>query len=418
MSPAARHLRLAVALVASLWCAHAAAQPVWTDARVARAAAARAPAVREARAALDVAAAGRVHGERPFIGNPTVGVLALPGFPDFGAWTTAVSVGLPIDVSGVRGQWSREAARGVRSAEARLDDETLRAVTEARAARVALAVARGHVTVQRERLGAADEALTRTRARADARAATAVDLALAEQERAEAAADLARAERAEAQALGAFRSALDLDADAAVEVDPPAPPEAVTPEEAARAVRRAPQVRGDAVALDEQAARLDAAASRVARAAVAPVVVGFEAQQVAVGPQDLDASIGASLRWELPLVQRAQGDRAVAEAEARASRASAVLLRRQVGRDVARHAEALARALAELDALQRDALPAAGRLTAATEAAYAAGAIDYFRVLAARREVLSLRSRALEVLEAAWAARLAFERARGETDAR
>ncbi|MFO0606127.1 MAG: TolC family protein [Polyangiales bacterium] len=407
-----------VALAATLGAGTSFAQPVWTDARVARAAAARAPAVREARAALDVAAAGRVHGERPFIGNPTVGVLVLPGFPDFGAWTTGVSVGLPIDVSGLRGQWSREAARGVLSAEARLGDETLRAVAEARAARVALAVARAQVAVQRERLGAADEALTRTRARADARAATAVDLALAEQERAEAAADLARAERAEAQALGAFRSALDLDADAAVEVDAPTPPAALSPDEATRAMRRAPEVRGDARALDEQAARLDAAASRVARAAVAPVVVGFEAQQVAVGPQELNASVGASLRWELPLVQRAQGDRAVAEAEARASRTDASLLRRQVGRDVTRHAETLARALTELDALEGEAIPAAGRLAAATEAAFAAGAIDYFRVLAARREVLSLRSRALEVLEAAWAARLAFERARGETDAR
>ena len=39
------------------------------------------------------------------------------------AWSRVVTdrVGLPIDVSGVRGQWSREAARGVRSAEARLD---------------------------------------------------------------------------------------------------------------------------------------------------------------------------------------------------------------------------------------------------------------------------------------------------------
>ena len=143
----------------------------------------------------------------------------------------------------------------------------------------------------------------------------------------------------------------------------------------------------------------------------------LEAQQVAVGPQELDASLGASLRWELPILQRAQGDRAVAEAEARAARTSASLLRGQIARDVAQTAAALSRALVELAALEREAIPAAERLVAASEAAFAAGAIDFFRVLAARRAVLALRSRGLEVLEAAWASRLAFERARGDLDA-
>jgi len=138
---------------------------------------------------------------------------------------------------------------------------------------------------------------------------------------------------------------------------------------------------------------------------------------VAVGPQDLDASIGASLRWEVPLVQRAQGDRAIAEAEARASRVGATLLRRQVMRGVLRSAQALARGLAELDALDREAIPAAERLVADTEAAFAVGAVDFFRVLAARRSALALRARALAVLEAVWNARLAYDRARGASDA-
>ena len=262
-------LRRYAPLVTLLWCAPASAQTLWTDPLVRRAAASRAPAVREARAAVDVAAAGRVYGERPIVGNPTVGVLVLPGFPDYGAWTTGVSVGLPIEVSGVRAQWSREAERAVLAAAARLGDETVRAVTEARAARVELTVARALVAVQRARLATADEALTRTRARADARAATAVDVGLAEQERAEAAADLAHAEGRAAAALGVFRSALDLDADDAVDVDAPGRPEAVSPDAARAAALRAPRVRGDAVSLDQQAARLDAGASRMARGAVA-----------------------------------------------------------------------------------------------------------------------------------------------------
>lgn len=406
---------LAVALLCG---ASAFAQTTWSDARVAEVALRRSPAVREARAALGVATAGRAHGERPIVGNPAIGVLVLPGFPDFGAWTTGVSVGLPLEVSGLRGAWAREAEQGIRSAQAHLDDETLRAVTGARAARVEVALAQAQVNVQRARLAAADEALARTRARVDARASTAVELGLAEQEQAEAAADLAHAQTRETQALGAFRSALDLDATEVVAVDAAGRPTPITPEEAAAATAHAVRVRGDALAFDAQAARLDLSTSRLARGAVAPLVVGFEAQQVAVAPQELGASIGASLRWEVPLVQRAQGDRALAEAEARAARTQASLLRRQIARDVLLSAETLARCLVELDALEARAIPAAERLVAASEAAFAAGALDYFRVLTARREVLTLRARALDVLETAWSARFAFDRARGDVDAR
>jgi outer membrane protein TolC len=265
---------------------------------------------------------------------------------------------------------------------------------------------------------AAEEMLARTRARADEGAAIAIDVALAERERAEAEADLARAYGRESSASAALRSALDLDADAEVNVDAPGRPDAVSRDEARRAAVRAPRLRGDATALDEQAARSDASATRAARAAIAPLVLGFEAQQVAVGPQELDVSIGASLRWELPLVQRAQGDRAIAEAEARGTRLGASLLRRQIERDVVAAAEALDRNLAELDSLERGAIPAAERTLQATEAAFAAGALDSFRVIDARRTLLALRARALDVLGSAWQSRLAYDRACGVVDER
>ncbi len=384
---------------------------VWTDARVTARATERAPLVREARAELDRAFAGRVSGERPPVGNPTLGVMVLPGVPDYGAWTTAVSVGLPIEVSGVRGVWSREAERGVLVARARLIDATLRAATAARRARVELAIARALIEVQRARLATARETEQRVRVRSEAGAATSIDVALTERETAVAEADLAGAEGRATEAMGALRSALDLGASEPVEVDAAARPAPVDLSSLGATLARAVQTRRDVTALEEDAARFDLAESRVGRGAIAPLVVGLEAQQVAIGPQELGGSIGASLRWEVPLVQRAQGDRALLRADAAMSRTAATLLRDQIARDVTRHAQALDRALAELDALEARAIPAAERLVRATEAAFTAGALDSFRVLVARGELLQLRARALDALRAAWTARLDFERA-------
>ncbi|MFO0651698.1 MAG: TolC family protein [Polyangiales bacterium] len=409
---------LAFALFALLLPASASAQnaaPAWTDERVRAYATERAPSVRAARADLDRAFAGRVAGERPPIGNPTVGVMVLPGAPDFGAWTTAVSVGLPIEVSGVRGVWSREAEQGVLAASARLSDATVQAVSAARRARVELAITRSLIEVQTQRLATARESERRVRARSDAGAATSIDVALAERETALAEADLAGAEARASDALSQFRSALDLSVDEAVDVGAPGRPGAVDLSTLGPVLARAMRTRSDVVAYRRDAERLALTESRVGRAAIAPLVVGFEAQQVAISQQDLGISVGASLRWELPLVQRAQGDRAMLRADAATARLSATLLSAQVARDVTCFAQTLARSLAELDALETRAIPAAERLNRATEAAFAAGALDSFRVLVARNELLQLRARALDALRAAWNARFDYERAVGVT---
>lgn len=409
---------LAFALFALLLPASASAQnaaPAWTDERVRAYATERAPSVRAARADLDRAFAGRVAGERPPIGNPTVGVMILPGAPDFGAWTTAVSVGLPIEVSGVRGVWSREAEQGVQAASARLSDATVQAVSAARRARVELAITRSLIEVQTQRLATARESERRVRARSDAGAATSIDVALAERETALAEADLAGAEARASDALSQFRSALDLSVDEAVDVGAPGRPGAVDLSTLGPVLARAMRTRSDVVAYRRDAERLALTESRVGRAAIAPLVVGFEAQQVAISQQDLGISVGASLRWELPLVQRAQGDRAMLRADAATARLSATLLSAQVARDVTCFAQTLARSLAELDALETRAIPAAERLNRATEAAFAAGALDSFRVLVARNELLQLRARALDALRAAWNARFDYERAVGVT---
>lgn len=386
----------------------------WTDARVRQVALARAPSVRRAQSELNVARSMRAFGSRPPIGNPTVGVMAIPGVPDYGAWTMAASIGIPIEVSGYRSAWGREAEREVRASEARLASTVLEAVTRARQARLAVAIARATVEIQAARLETAREAEARVRARLTAGADTDVVLALAERERAEAEADLASAREREVRAVASFRRAIDLDHDAEVRVAPWDRPPPVSPDELAMAVARAPRQRQDVAALDLTAARLDASESRIARSTVAPLVIGLEGQQVATGPQTLEASVGASLRWELPIVQRAQGERAMVRAEASGNRVRASLLRREVGREVSEAAQALTQILTELDALERSATPAAERLVRVTEAAFAAGSLDFFRVLVARRELLELRARTLRTVESAWGARFEYERAVGD----
>lgn len=53
------------------------------------------PEVRAAMAALDVARAGRAAREVPVVGNPTLGVMMLPGYPDFGVYTMTASLASP-----------------------------------------------------------------------------------------------------------------------------------------------------------------------------------------------------------------------------------------------------------------------------------------------------------------------------------
>ena len=369
--------------------------------------------MRRARAALEIARASRVFGDHPRVGNPTVGVLALPGWPDFGALTYAATLGLPIDVGGYRSAYGREAEAEVRAAEDRLYAAIHEAEQQARGARIDLALARALVTVQRERLEAATAAERGVVARVEAGASTAVDAALARRERAEAEADLAGALRREAEALGAFRGALDLPPNEAVAVEPAERPEPVAREEAPRAQVEATRRRRDLSATDRSAERWELTAQRNRAGAVAPLTVSLEAQQVAVGPQEVANSIGASVRWELPFVQRAQGDQAVSRAEASGQRVAGVLLRRQIEREVSNAVARLGHALAELDALEREAVPAAERLVEATEASWAAGALDFFRVLVARRDLLAMRARVLEARRAAWQARIEFDRAMG-----
>jgi len=386
---------------------------VWDGPSVSRWAVRHHPDVRAAMASLDVARAGRVFGEVPVVGNPVVGVMMLPGYPDFGAYTMTASVGIPIDISGRRTRYRAEADHDIAASEARIDAARVRAASEARQAYVDLVTTQAEVVIQRSRLESAARIETMVRARADAGAATAVEHALVERERAEAEADLAEATRRQAAADGALRRTLDLTPTDPLVVGPLDNPAPLSAADREGAGPRAQQQRRDVTALERSASRFESSSDRFRAGSIAPLIVGLEGQQVATSANAVGTSLGASVRWELPLVQRAQGERAVAGAEASALRVQAVQQRRQIDREVVSSAAALDATLVELEALTVRALPAAERLVVATEASWAAGALDVFRVLTARRDLLTVRARILTATRAAWRARIEYDRAMG-----
>lgn len=386
---------------------------VWTDSDVRARARRSAFRVRRAEHALRVAQAGRVFGELPRVGNPTLGVIALPGLPNYGALTYAVSLGLPIDLAGVGRARSREAEAGVRVGTARLDAERAAAEAEARAAWVTVGVARSLEAIQRSRLASAQEAEARIEARLAAGESTALDRAMVQRERAAAEADVARAVRMGREAADALRMALDLPGRSPIEVAPLGAPSRPTADTIARAASAAGSRRGEVRAAQAVGLEASARGVRQGREAVAPLTVGLEGQQVAVGPQETASSLGLSLRWELPFVRRAQGERAVSSAEASAARADARILQRVVSREVEAAGARLESALEELDVLEQRALPAAANLEQQTTVTWTAGNLEWFRVQEARRERLVLAARSLEVLREAWLARIELDRASG-----
>jgi cobalt-zinc-cadmium efflux system outer membrane protein len=343
------------------------------------------------------------------VGNPTVGVRAMVGAPDLPAATYALLVGVPFDVSGVRGRWRSESTWAEREAEARAAVAVNEARSRARLAVAEAAVARALVQVAVEREATAAHALAQTQTRAEARSSTALDLTLAEREAAEAAADVAAARRAQAEADGRLRDVLDLDPTAPIAVaaaEVPAAPEGLT---LPLAVARARAQRREAAAFRAAGVRLRRASERLRAGAIAPLFVAAELEWQGYS----QASVGASAQWSLPLAQTAQGDRAVAAAEAASADVAAGLAGRAAEREAATAWASLEHARDELAALDGRVLPNAERALVLTESLFREGAADAWRLLLARQAVATARVRRLGALRESWRARIDLDRATG-----
>ncbi|AKF02929.1 RND efflux system, outer membrane lipoprotein CmeC [Sandaracinus amylolyticus] len=382
-----------------------------------RAAAARAitgaPRVQAARAQVDAARAHLAHRSVPVVGNPYVSVRALFGMPDQSAATYGVVLGLPFDLSGRQSAWSHEIDQLVEESEEIAEAAANEARAEVASAYVDLAIAQERLAVAEDRLRVAGASHASVRARAEASDATVLDVSLAASELGIARAEVADRRRALLAAQAAFRAALDLDPDVSPEVEPLAgagPPGDV---DLATAITLASERRAEPRAHQAAARRYRLSEDRLFAESIDLLLVGLEWESQ--GNQRTAHSWGVSATMGLPLIRTAQGERAVARGQSDLELELSVLAERSVEREAAAAWAALQTSLDHLRVIDDEALAAAERALAMSEELLAAGAVDLFRVLNARREVYALRAQRLDALRDAWNARIALERAIGGT---
>ncbi len=383
----------------------------WTLERAEQTALTQSPRVRSAQAARDTAYAYRTFSQVPRAGNPEINVRAMIGKPDDPAATYALFVGLPFDVAGKRRAWRSEARFVLQEADARLAATRNDVRAEAREAYVQVVLADAAQRVVEESATTSRELFERVQARLRASAATALDVTLAESQYAEAQADMQRARRALLETEDRFRQVLDLVPSTPIATTPLAPPSLPDGIAIEEAIAHALGQRQEIAAQQSAERRWRAADSRLRAEAVAPVTTAFEVERQ--GNHNPNSSVGAGVDFELPLLQRAQGERAVARKEAHAAALEGELTEHAVAREVATAYRRLEAALAELAALDERALPAAERTLAMVHTLLDSGAVDYFRLLSARSGAYQLRQRRVEALREAWLCRIALERATG-----
>lgn len=401
-----RALLAVVSLLCSTRVAHGQSRAPWTERAVVARAIERSPEVSVARTALYEASALRTFSTLPRVGNPTVNVRAMFGYPDAQAATYSVLIGVPVDVSGARGRWGDEARWAVREAEARVDVARNDASAAAREAWVDAAIAAEAIAIAEQRSQTARALQSATQTRLAAQSATALDLALAERESSDADLALISARRERESALARLREALALAPSEEVEtaaIDTPVMPVGLSRELAAR---RAIEHRQELAALQFSSQRYRSSQSRLHHEATSPVLFSGEFEWQSYS----QSSFGVSAQWALPIALTNQGERGVADAQARAADEQRTIRENVAANEAAAAWAALELRLSELAVLDRQAIPAAERVLSLTEALFRASTADLYRLLRARDELYALRARRLEALSAAHKARIQLDR--------
>lgn len=390
------------------------ARRAWRLSDVLREAMRSSPGVRAAELRRMVAESHVQHAAMPVVRNPIVGVRALFGVPDDAAATYSLFVGVPFDLSSRQALRSAEVDLLVDEADGEVELERAEARARGLVAAARVAAGQDALSIAEARLSLAVQLRETMQQRIDAGAATALDLALVEQEEASAAASVAARRRELTAARDTLRAVLDLDPSAPVElVDFPAPasPSGLTlagAVEQARARRREPHV------LRLSARRLRVAEDRLFAESISPLVLSAE-YEVQTNSQRLSsAGVGASM--ELPLFWTAQGDRAVTRAEAESADTRSEMTERVAMREAAAAWRALEAALAELSVVEQSAIPSSERALTLSEELLQSGAAEVFRILLARRLLFDQRERRVELALTAWIARAELERAVGSIE--
>jgi cobalt-zinc-cadmium efflux system outer membrane protein len=206
-----------------------------------------------------------------------------------------------------------------------------------------------------------------------------------------------------------LRDVLDLGATVAVDLTSPVdepPPLAAAQVYVERALRHHPAL----AALSARVKLLDSTEHRLEREVFPRLGVYAGVDAAPLSP--VYGVLGVSV--ELPFAQRNQAPRAVTARVREGVRTRIELEARRLSRDVVAAWNAYEARRLELERITQRAMPAAARTLSFAEAGWQAGRFDLFRLLTAARDALKVRANRIDVLEAAWMARIELERAVGE----
>jgi outer membrane protein, heavy metal efflux system len=317
------------------------------------------------------------------------------------------SLALPVPVSGRLGLEKSAAERALRAAETRAGQDRLEARAHVREQFLELVAAQERLAVLEDGLARIDELVRALRTREEVGESSGYDRRRAERERAEVEADAgdarARLARARATLAGSLAvTAEGLRADGTLAASGTLP----TVDE----VRARAGARPDVQALVTAAEGQDLLAKAAGRRFIPePVLTGGWKRTEDSGLSGDGYVVGAAIA--LPLFDRGQGVRAVAEAEAALLRNQREALAREAttGADAAR-AEAEARRGAES---AYDAAPSADELARIARTAYEEGETKILDLLDAYRTALAVRLRAIDLHLEARKAEIELDRATG-----
>jgi cobalt-zinc-cadmium efflux system outer membrane protein len=344
--------------------------------------------------------------------NPRLSVDARPPLHNGGGYSETgygAMLDMLFDAGGAPSARVREAEREADVARADFVFDRVQARLRAFTAYVQTQIAELRIAEARSALEISRRVLAAAQRRVQAGAASDLEAASAELDVALLQASEASFIRQRDAHLMDLRDVLDLGATVAVDLTSPIeePPPL---SDAKIYVDRALQHHPVLAALHARVQQLDSTEERLEREIFPRVGVYAGVDAAPLSP--IYGLLGVSV--ELPVAQRNQGPRAVTARAREGVRTRLELEARRLSRQVVAAWNAYEARRLELERITQSAMPAAARTLSFAEAGWQAGRFDLFRLLTAARDALRLRANRIDVLEAAWNARIELERAVGE----
>jgi outer membrane protein, heavy metal efflux system len=375
----------------------------------------RSPIVQQARLERAVVASRRVGAEILLPANPWVSALVGGRSDDSGSLPAARGLELgvhleqTVEVGGQRGARLDEVARAVEVAEARERLARIETRARARAAYLAARIAEAQADALRRRETLGQRLYESARARAQAGAASDVEVNLAAVEMGRLTGDRIEAELAVAEALGGLRRELAIEADAPIALATPLGRPALQSLQQQQMIDRALARRADLQAIDRARSQLDATIARLRREAIPSPTLFIDVASAQPG----QTFVGGGIGLPLPLWRRNQGELAVVRAERARLDGERAIAERGVALEVVRALRLAAARDEGAVRWERDVVPAAEANVELLTQGWRAGKFDLFRVIQASREAGEARQRQLQLLGALWDAVIELDRATG-----